>query len=399
MNIFALLFVCSTHSLPTIHVIAPFYTEVSDQYSTCAFTTKVLRFSTMMQFYGWRVVEYSNGVSQSTANTKVPILSVDELQSLRRVKNRTGFIFEDAVIGSPLHRVFTIKLHSVIGEYVKDGDIVCHISGQSYMGVVEMFPKALHVECGVGYEHSWAPYRIFDTYAWMHYTLGQQKIEDGNNYFFVVPMAYALHEWPVKLRPTAERYVAFFGRMVLRKGMNTLIDIIRLLPNRTFRIAGPGNFSDWFSEFSNVHYAGSLVGSERAEFLGNAASVLMPTSYIEPFGSGGVEAQLCGTPLIGSNFGGFVETIEHGVTGFRCNTLADWIAAINAAENLDRSKIALLARKKYNMHTVGAKFDAALRTIADLSDKGWYSNVSHNIPSIGGSEASSTRWNHIQDEL
>jgi hypothetical protein len=365
--------------LPTIHVVAPFYTETSNRFSTCAFTGKVLRFSAMMQVYGWRVVEYSNGISDSTANTKVQILTSDELVALRKVKNQTGFIFEDAIIGSPLHKAFARKLKQVMSTYVKDHDIICHTMGQSHRDLAEQFANAYHVECGVGYEHSWAPFRIFDTYAWMHYTLGQQKIEDGNNYFFVVPMAYALHEWPVKLHPITERYIAYFGRMVHRKGMNILVDIIRRLPDRVFRIAGPGNYSEWFAEFSNVHYAGSLIGSERADFLGNAACVLMPTVYVEPFGSGGVEAQLCGTPLIGSNFGGFVETIEHGVTGFRCNTLADWLAAIKAVDYLDRSKIALLARKKYSMQTNGAKFDAAFRTITDLRDQGWYSNVSHQI--------------------
>jgi glycosyltransferase involved in cell wall biosynthesis len=48
---------------------------------------------------------------------------------------------------------------------------------------------------------------------------------------------------------------------------------------------------------------------------------------------------LCGTPLISTNFGAFAETIEHGVTGFRCNTLGDFVKAIEKAGTLDRTKV------------------------------------------------------------
>ncbi len=46
--------------------------------------------------------------------------------------------------------------------------------------------------------------------------------------------------------------------------------------------------------------------------------MIIQSDYIS---GAGVEAMLCGTPLLGSNYGAFQETIIHGVTGFRCNTL------------------------------------------------------------------------------
>jgi glycosyltransferase involved in cell wall biosynthesis len=43
----------------------------------------------------------------------------------------------------------------------------------------------------------------------------------------------------------------------------------------------------------------------------------------EPFGGAGVEAQLVGTPVLASSFGAMIETVEHGISGYHCHTLAD----------------------------------------------------------------------------
>ena len=48
----------------TIHLPGLFHTVISKEYSHCAFSQKVLRFSKMMRMYGWHIIEYSNGVSE-----------------------------------------------------------------------------------------------------------------------------------------------------------------------------------------------------------------------------------------------------------------------------------------------------------------------------------------------
>ncbi len=44
---------------------------------------------------------------------------------------------------------------------------------------------------------------------------------------------------------------------------------------------------------------------ERLALLGKAKSVLMPTYYLEPFGGVHVEAQLCDTPVITTDWSAF----------------------------------------------------------------------------------------------
>jgi glycosyltransferase involved in cell wall biosynthesis len=80
---------------------------------------------------------------------------------------------------------------------------------------------------------------------------------------------------------------------------------------------------------------GYVEPEERAELMGKAIATFVPTLYLEAFGGVNVEAQLCGTPPIATNFGVFPETILDGRTGFLCNTLDDFISAAIYAHKLD----------------------------------------------------------------
>ena len=111
--------------------------------------------------------------------------------------------------------------------------------------------------------------------------------------------------------------------------------------------------------------------------------MLMPTDFIEPFGFSGIEAQLCGVPLIATSYGAFQETVVEGVTGYRCHTLADWVEAIEISRSLDRRQIATLARGKYSKEVVGKRYDWALKQLADLSGRGWYADKSRKFASAG----------------
>lgn len=98
---------------------------------------------------------------------------------------------------------------------------------------------------------------------------------------------------------------------------------------------------------------------------------------------------MCGTPLIGSNYGGFTETIIEGFNGYRANTLGDWLAAIEQVQYLDRAKIAEAARAKYSLETCGKQYDSIFRIIYDLKDAGWYNTRSHRIPNLAPTTDSS----------
>jgi glycosyltransferase involved in cell wall biosynthesis len=111
---------------------------------------------------------------------------------------------------------------------------------------------------------------------------------------------------------------------------------------------------------------------ERAELLGNAKAVLMPTFYLEPFGGVNVEAQLCGTPVITSDWGAFPETVLHGITGYRCRVFEEFCWAVKNIHNIKPKDCRDWSENNYSMERIGKMYEEYFQRIHRLFGKGWY---------------------------
>lgn len=65
-----------------LHLIGIFHTKCTEEYSHCAFTGKVFRFSRMMKPFGWTVIEYSNEGSESIADKHEVMLTNEEFSKV-----------------------------------------------------------------------------------------------------------------------------------------------------------------------------------------------------------------------------------------------------------------------------------------------------------------------------
>jgi predicted SAM-dependent methyltransferase/glycosyltransferase involved in cell wall biosynthesis len=360
----------------SLHILGVAHTVPHEDYLVCAFTAKVLLFPDVIQPFGWNVVEYSNEGSASNAREHVVILTKARLQSLSKRTSREEPMDAD-VNNRDLQDEFQRVLVEKLRERVRPGDIVCHVWGPN-MEVYQAFPNCHHVEMCVGYTASpGLPFRMYESSAWMHWHYGKAGQEDGHNYKWVIPSPIDTGIWEYCDRP--DNYAVFLGRVTGRKGINTLVEIARRMPELPIHIYGPGDTSGWPDAPPNVIFKGPVFGRERVEAVRRARCMLMPTVFIEPFGNSGVEAQLCGVPLIGSSFGAFCETIVEGVTGYRCNTLADWVEAIRGCTTLDRRQISESAHNRYSKEVIGRQYDRAFKQLADLSRRGWYEDQSHKF--------------------
>lgn len=127
-------------------------------------------------------------------------------------------------------------------------------------------------------------------------------------------------------------YFAYFGRIIKPKGVHLAIQAVKLY-NKTaemplkLKIAGKHyGESEKNSYWENqvmpeigeyVEYVGFIEKSEdKREFLGNAAALLVPSLFAEPFGMVTIEALACGTPVIALNSGALSEVIDSGRTGY-----------------------------------------------------------------------------------
>jgi glycosyltransferase involved in cell wall biosynthesis len=139
--------------------------------------------------------------------------------------------------------------------------------------------------------------------------------------------------------------LVFLGRVEEVKGPHLAIDIARR-SGRRLVIAGniPSEHRDWFEAVINPHldgmhvsYIGPVNDEEKNALLGNAAALLMPIVWEEPFGIVMAEAMACGTPVLGLRRGAVAEVVEHGVTGFVADSVDALIAASGRLHEINRA--------------------------------------------------------------
>lgn len=85
-----------------------------------------------------------------------------------------------------------------------------------------------------------------------------------------------------------------------------------------------------------IEYLGEISEGEKGAFLAGATALLFPIDWPEPFGLVMIESLACGTPIVAIRGGSVPEILEHGVTGFICNDVAEAIDATARVHTLDR---------------------------------------------------------------
>jgi glycosyltransferase involved in cell wall biosynthesis len=96
----------------------------------------------------------------------------------------------------------------------------------------------------------------------------------------------------------------------------------------------------------DIEFIGEIGYPEKNEFLGNAAAMLFPISWPEPFGIVMIEAMACGTPVIAYPFGSVPEVVTDGVSGYIVSDQAGAVEAVKNINKLNRKRI----RKHFEQH-------------------------------------------------
>jgi len=138
--------------------------------------------------------------------------------------------------------------------------------------------------------------------------------------------------------------LVFLGRIEHIKGTHLAIEIAQRTGRRLV-IAGniPREHQTYFDDQVKPHldgdrisYVGPVDDRQKNALLGQAAALLMPILWEEPFGIVMAEALACGTPVIGLRRGSVPEVVADGVSGFVCDDVAGMVAAVDRVGALDR---------------------------------------------------------------
>jgi glycosyltransferase involved in cell wall biosynthesis len=172
-------------------------------------------------------------------------------------------------------------------------------------------------------------------------------------------LATIYHGLPVNsLRPSYEpgQYLAFLGRLSPDKGPEAAIRIARTA-GKPLRIAAklPGGERRYFKQTleplidgEQIQLVGEVNDRTKEEFLANAAALLFPIDWPEPFGLVMIEAMACGTPTIAFRRGSVMEVIDDGVSGLIVDDEAGAIAAIDRLEQLDRRAVRAQFERRFS---------------------------------------------------
>ncbi|MDR7492236.1 MAG: glycosyltransferase [Armatimonadota bacterium] len=367
------------------------HAHVDERATVCAFTQKVRKFCRMLGERGWEIVLYAGADSQPAgASELVPLFSEAEREEWYGPfdLNRLPLVAGAWSASQPSFRVTNERAVAELRRRLEPGDLVLLTGGLAQKPIAEALPGALVAEWAAGYEGWFASFVCFESSAWRHHCYGQRGINDGRWYDAVIPNFFDPHEWPLCQGPGD--YLLFMGRLTARKGPHVAAEVARaagmplLVAGAGCAEARPGLVvcQDGTRLEGDVRYLGTVGGEERARLMAGARALLAPTLYVEPFGAVAVEAQLCGTPAITTDWGAFAETVVQGVTGFRFHTLAEGVEAVERAGDLDPGRVRAEALARYSLEAVAPLYEQWLQRLAGLWGDGWYT-APHPALAIG----------------
>lgn len=360
-----------------LHVVGLAFSETTREWEHCAFSARTRVFATMMTERGYDVRLYAGENNDALVTEHIPLVTRAEQAAWWPDHDRDK-VFNDFDADSEAWMTFNARAILAIRERCEPGDILCLTMGWTQHHVASAFPELHAVETGIGYPGVFAPFRVFESWAWRNYLQSKNESDDVRFFDEVIPRAYEVDDFPSG--DGSGGYVLFIGRLMQRKGPH----IAAMAAQRCgvpLVVAGQGaaevtaeriTCEDGTLLEGEVSYAGVLSIEDRAEVMGNAIATFVPTIYLEPFGGVSVESQLCGTPAIVSPSGGLPENVMEGRTGNVCSTLSDFADAIATCAGMDRAAIRDNAQDTWGTEAIADRFDAYFRRLQMLEGAGWY---------------------------
>lgn len=110
-------------------------------------------------------------------------------------------------------------------------------------------------------------------------------------------------------------YILYFGRFSQEKGIKTLINVCKSLPEIKFIFAGTGPLEEEVNNTPNIENLGFQTGDELEKLIREAKFSIYPSEWYENCPFSVMESQMYGTPVLGANIGGIHELIQVKRTG------------------------------------------------------------------------------------
>jgi glycosyltransferase involved in cell wall biosynthesis len=160
--------------------------------------------------------------------------------------------------------------------------------------------------------------------------------------------------------------LVFLSRIERIKGAHTAIAVARQT-GRKLIIAG--NHADhgielnyWQEEIvpelnNGVEYVGPVDDAQKDALLGDAAALIVPIEWDEPFGIVFAEAMACGTPIISCRRGALPEIVRHGIDGFLVESISKACDAVRRLDTIDRANCRKRVEQFFSVSVVTSQYE------------------------------------------
>jgi glycosyltransferase involved in cell wall biosynthesis len=173
---------------------------------------------------------------------------------------------------------------------------------------------------------------------------------------------------------TADAPLVFLGRLQNEKGTAIAIEVAKRTGKKLIiagNIPAEAIHQQYFHEKvqpyidgKQISYIGPVNNKQKNDLLGNAAALLMPVAWDEPFGIVMTEALACGTPVIGFDRGAIPEVVSDGSNGFICKTVADMVEATNKINRIERIDCRQSVVEKFSSTVITKQYEALYHQVA-----------------------------------
>jgi len=355
----------------TFHLLGTFNTPTNLKEGVgYAFCAKIRNISKALRSQGHKVIFYGAEGSDVECDEFVQVLKKEELP--KEVFAKSPKYIEDGK--HPANKIFNERCIAEIkkrkSKYFTPRDILLVPTGTYQKPVADEAGLTLIAEIGIGYKGIFTDHKIFESYAWMHWHYGKLGLNEGKFYDAVIPPIFDPSDF--EYREKKDDYFLFLGRIVRNKGVMIAKETCEAIGAK-LKVAGiDQGMKDLASD--NVEMVGFADLEKRKKLIAGAKAVFVPTIYIEPFGYIIIEAAMSGTPVITTDWGAFPEIVQHGKTGFRCRSLAQFILA---AENIGTIKPEDCRKwaMDFTLENIAPLYDQYFQQMQNLYGKGWYSRL------------------------
>ena len=353
------------------HALGIPHTVTSKEFNACAYTQKILKFSKMMTQRGHEVIHYGHEDSDLICTEHVSVLTNDDFNKSYGSHDwrKTFFKFNTSDYA---YQTFYRNAIKAIGQRKKKNDFILPFWGSGVRPICDAHPDLITVEPGIGYAGGhWARWKVFESYAIYHAYCGMEAVGNcqQDNYAVVIPNYFDKDDFD--FCDQKEDYFLYLGRVYSGKGVDIAIEATQ---RAGVKLVIAGQKEEGYKLPDHVEYVGYADVPTRKRLMAKAKASFVPSQYVEPFGGVQIENLLSGTPTITSDWGSFTENNLHGITGFRCRTMGDYVDAVKAIEvGAINPYYCYRWGKNFTLDRVAPMYEKYFADVMDVyTGDGWY---------------------------